>query len=489
MSLLGIDIGTTGCKVVAFQETGTVLAQETAEYPLAFPKSGWVELDASVVWEKLVRCIRSVAARTRRDPIKALSISSQGEAFLPVDASGNPLARSIVTFDNRAVRQVKWWKRQIGRSEMFRRTGMPLSAMGTLPKLHWLLQHMSSLRLQTRFFLCFHDFVVMKLGLPPVIDYSLAARTMMFDVNTLKWSSRILDKIEVKQDQLAEAVPSGSVVGQLSDRPAAFLGLPKGVVVVAGGHDQPCGAFGAGVIRTGEAAYAIGTVECITPVFERVRPTLSLLKNNLCFYPHVVPNRFVSLAFNFTGGSLLRWYRDTFGGEYQEVVRGSSSRPTSLLVLPHFTMTGTPSLDPHSKGVIVGLQLSTTKGQITRALLEGVTMEMRLNVELLSRGGISTRRFRAVGGGSKSPIWMQMKADILNRPIDVMKVTEASCLGAALLAGTALGIYRSHVEAVQVAVKKARTYEPHRPRSRYYTERFELYKQLYPTLSPILHAM
>jgi len=488
MSLLGIDVGTTGCKVIAFNDHGRPIARAAAEYQLEFPRPGWIELDPNVVWQRLAKSIRAVAARTRRDPIKAIAISAQGEAFLPVDRKGDPLSNSIVTFDSRASRNVEWWERRMGRMKIFRTTGMPLSAMGTLPKLQWLLKNKKSAR-SAKYFLCYHDFVVMKLGLQPVIDYSLAARTMMFDVRSLRWSDPILAALRVDREQLAQPVASGSVIGRISSAAAQKLGLPRDTVVVAGGHDQPCAALGSGAMRSGEAAYSVGTVECITPVFNHPVRSALMMHNNLCSYPHVVPGKFVSLAFNFTGGSLLKWYRDAFGGTYDSLVQASAKKPTKLLVLPHFTMTGTPLMEVRSKGVIAGLQLSTSKEEVTRSLLEGVTYEMRHNVELLERSGIAVKRFRAVGGGSKSRIWMQIKADIMNRPIEVMEVTEAGCLGAAMLAGVATGTYGSVGEATRATVRSAGVYEPNSSSSRYYAERYKLYSRLYPSLAPLLHMM
>lgn len=489
MSLLGIDVGTTGCKVVAFSTDGMVLAQSSAEYPLTFPRPGWIELDPRIVWRKLSGCIKQVAGKTKRDPITALAVSSQGEAFMPVDRNGTPLRNSIVTFDSRAQDLASKMGREIGREEIYRLTGIPLSGMSTLPKIQWVKTYEPEVHARANRYLCFQDFIVQKLGLEPSIDYSLAARTMAFDGNANAWSKTMLNLVGLDAEMLAGLVPSGTVLGEVKRRAAQKLGLPNNVKVVAGGHDQPCGALGAGVIRRGDAAYAIGTVECITPVFSERKTDSTLLENNLCQYPHVVSGRYLSLLFNFTGGSLLRWYRDTFGGEYEKIVRSALAKPSSLMVLPHFTMTGTPYFDTRSGGVVAGLSLSTRREEITRALLEGVTYEMRLNVEILDNAGIRINRYRAVGGGSQSDVWMKIKASILNRPIEVMAVQEAACLGAALLAGMGTGIYRSPSEAVGATVRGLRTYDPDSREARTYNDYFELYKELYPTLRKTLHEL
>ncbi|MEW6510952.1 MAG: FGGY-family carbohydrate kinase [Bacteroidota bacterium] len=489
MSLLGIDIGTTGCKAVAFDREGKQIASSSTEYPLLFPRAGWIELDPEEVWKKTVRAVRSVAEATRRDPVTALAVSAQGEAFMPVDRTGRVLHNSIVTFDGRAEPLVSWWDRRMGRRRIFAITGIPLSAMATLPKIQWLRKFKPGLTRRTARYLCFQDFFALRAGVEPCIDFSLAARTMGFDVSRLMWSDRILHTAGLDQALLARPVPSGTVIGELDSRAAAALGLSRGVRVVAGGHDQPCGALGAGVTGHDEAMYATGTVECIVPTFTRPLTSAGLMRNNLCVYPHIVPGKYVSLAFNFTGGSLLRWYRDTFGGSYDGLVSASGDVPSRLLVLPHFTMTGTPYFDTRSGGVIAGLQLSTARGEITAALLEGVTMEMRLNVELLAAGGIRIRRFRAIGGGAKSPRWMQIKADIMNRPVVVPEVTEAACLGAAIMAGVGTGIYRSAEEAVRATVRTARTFRPRPSRVRRYDRLFLRYRELFPAMQNILHQL
>lgn len=489
MSLLGIDIGTTGCKVVAFDHEGQQVYSASAEYPLLFPRAGWIELDPELVWRKIVRCIREVAVKTRRDPVSALAVSAQGEAFIPVDAKGDALHNSIVTFDSRAAAYQDFWRSNVGAQKIFRTTGIPLSAMATLLKIQWLMDNKPAIARKTKKYLCFQDYFAMKIGLQPSIDYSLAARTMAFDINTCSWSNLMLRKASVEPNQLAKPVPSGTVIGNISSSAARTLGLPKGTLVVAGGHDQPCGAFGAGVVHSDEAMYATGTVECIVPVFSKPHATSIMTRNNLCNYPHVVHGKFVSLAFNFTGGSLLRWYRDTFGGNYDKLIHGIPSVPSGLMVLPHFTMTGTPYFDTRSKGVIAGLQLSTKKGEITRALLEGVTFEMKLNVELLERAGIRITSFRVIGGGSKSSQWMQIKADIMNRPVHAMEVNEAACLGAAMLAGIGAGVFHSPSDAVKNCVRWRTTYHPRKRVAELYAEKFALYRKMYPAMRDILHHL
>src|SRR5262249_15831472 len=217
--------------------------------------------------------------------------------------------------------------------------------------------------------------------------------------------------------------------------------------------------------------------------------------------PHVVPGLFVSLTFNFTGGSLLKWYRDTFARTekvlaetqgkdvYDLILAEAPKEPTSIFILPHFTSTGTPHFDTEPKGAMAGLRLSTTRGEIVRAVLEGVTYEMALNASVLGDCGAEIESFRAIGGGAKSAYWMQLKADLLGKPVHAMKVSESVCLGAAILAGAATGQYKSAQKAALQISQVERTYKPDARKAKIYRENFAKYKELYPTLKNWLHTI
>jgi xylulokinase len=501
MSLLGIDLGTTGCKAVAFDEDGTILASAYREYPLQFPRTGWIELDSNRVMKSAREVIREAASKVRKDPVRALAVAAQGEAVTPVSRDGQFLHNGIVTFDARTAPLVEWWDRKLGRRRIFETSGMPLHGMYSASKILWWKQERPDVFRKAKYFLCYEDLLFHELGLEPAIDHSLAARTMMMDLSREAWSDEICGAAGIDPKRLARLLPSGSALGEIGPKAAKEFGLTAGVVAVTGGHDQPCGALGAGVVEDGVGTYATGTVECITPAFKKRVVHPKLLENNIACYPHVVPGLFVSLTFNFTGGSLLKWYRDTFARTekvladtqgkdvYDLILAEAPKEPTSLFILPHFTATGTPHFDTESKGVIAGLRLSTTRGEIVRAVLEGVTYEMALNASVLGDCGAEIESFRAIGGGAKSSFWMQLKADLLGKPVHAMKVPEAVCLGAAILAGTATGKYESARKASLEISKVERTYRPDARKARIYRDRFARYRELYPALKNWLHSI
>jgi xylulokinase len=313
MSYLGLDIGTGGCKAVVFNEKGRELASAYREYPLIQPQPGWAELDSERVMSECFEVIREVNARVQTDPVVAMSVTSQGEAFTAVDAQGRALCHAMVSSDSRAKELTKSWSEEFGAEKIYQITGHTPYPMFSLYKLLWLKNNRQEVWNQTRWFLCFEDLFQFHTGIRPKISWSLAGRTMLFNVTHHVWSDEILSSLALDSSRLAEPIPSGTVAGVISLEKARELGFVNEVVVVAGGHDQTCGALGAGVTQPGMCMYATGTVECFCPVLERPSFSEDLRRNNLCCYDYTVGGRYTTVAYSLTGGNILRWMRDTLG--------------------------------------------------------------------------------------------------------------------------------------------------------------------------------
>ncbi len=497
MSLMSIDIGTTGCKVIAFSAGGKIIASAYREYPMIQPQPGWLELDSNDVWEKAAAAIREVTAQTKEDPVKALAVSSQGEAVTPVLEDGTVLDNAILTFDSRTAGLEKVWIDKFGREGVLRITGIPPSHISTTPKLLWLKENKPEVYNKAWKFLCFEDFAYFKLGLDPAIDLSLAGRSMMLDIEKGDWSREMLAAIDFDPERLARVLPSGAEIGRIGKKVAEDLGLPEGTLAVAGGHDQPAGALGSGVIAPNLAMDATGTVECITAAFTEHIVNEKIVENNLCSYPHTVEGMFVCLAYNFTGGCLLRWFRDTFGQQdvaeaerqgvdpYEIILGNLPEEPTRLLLLPHFGSTGTPYLDPNPMSAVIGLDLATKREEFVKAILEGITLEIKLNLHLMKEAGMDVKELRAIGGGAKSETWLQLKADIFDREVLALDVSEAVSLAMAMLGGVAVGEYKDLQEAVGLLVKEKKRFFPNKEKSEKYEEKFEKYRKLYPLMKQI----
>jgi len=286
-------------------------------------------------------------------------------------------------------------------------------------------------------------------------------------------------------------------VASITKRAAEMIGFPEGTILVLGGQDQIGAAVGAGILKNGQAVNGMGSVDCITPVFDR--PVINSDMGNAGFacVPYVKDDHYVTYAFNFSGGSLLRWYRDKFcqiendhaksvGTSVFGLLESSMPKdPTGLLVLPHWQGAATPYMDIHSVGAIVGLKMNTDRYTLYRALLEGIAYEMKMNILSLSEAGVAIDKLTACGGGSKSPGWLQMRADIFNLPIDVLEVEEAGTLGAAGMAGNACGLFDSLEQGVARLVKIKKTYFPNPQRNQAYMDYFEKYKRMYTCIKEI----
>ena len=495
MSLLGIDVGTTGCKVVAFNYRGEILAKAYREYFLKSSEQGCLEINPLVVWEQLANCIKEVNSKIHQDPARALAVSTLGEAVVPISKSGEILANSQVSLDARSSFERNWWSGPLNAERLYAITGQPLHPMYTINKIIWLRLNRPNVYEKVDKFVCFGDFILWKLGLEPVIDYTMAARTMAFDIHLLQWSEPILELARLDKSQFSRVAPSGTIVGSIPTSIASNLGFTQEVIAVTGGHDQPCGALGCGVMGTGKAMYAIGTNECIAPILDSLNMQLGTY--GFPCYPHVIPNKYITFGANFTGGSLLRWYRDTLYSEessfimqtsqdiYDRIINQVTDEESGIFVLPHFAGTGTPYLDISAKGAIIGLSFHTSRANIIKAILEGVTFEMAINLKLFTSAGIIINELYAIGGGAKSQIWLQMKADILGVKILSLDVTEAPSLGAAILAGLATGVFGSVNEANENMIHIQDTYYPDTELHKYYQDRFAIYEQLYPLFKPI----
>ena len=494
MSLMGLDIGTTGTKAIVFDLNGKILSSAYREYNLHSPHPGWMELNPKDVWSKVKAAIREAVSRAKRDPVKAVSISCLGEAMTPVTANRKFLGPTIIGFETRNAAHAKPWMAKQDPMEILKITGHSPSHIYSILKLMWAKTEQPKVFKSAWKYLGWEDLAIYMMGLPPTIDYSLAGRTLAFDIRKCQWSPKMGKLTGIDLGLLADPAPSGTVVGEIGAKASKDTGLPKGCKVVTGGHDQPAGAAGAGIIRSGIAMDATGTVECFTPSFGKPVLNRTMLKNNFCCYHHVAPNLFVTLAFNFTGGSLLKWFRDTFAAEearearkkgvdvYDILMKKMSKEPTDLFVVPHFTSTGTPYMDPEPTGAIVGLDLKTTKEELIKAILEGITYEMKLNLTLLRKAGIGVNEIRAIGGGAKSEAWLQLKADMFNTKVVRLSVTEAACLGVALSAGVAVGEFTSFPAAVKRIVKPDKIFRPRPKVARIYDEKLAVYEQLYPAL-------
>jgi xylulokinase len=347
-------------------------------------------------------------------------------------------------------------------------------------------------------FLQYSDFILYRLTGEKAVDWSLASRTLVFNVTEKRWDPVLLEAAGLRADQFPRPVQAGVPLAPVLPSVAREIGLTERTVALLGGQDQIGAVVGGGAMEPGVALNGTGSVDCITPIFDAPNTGQAMRRFSFACVPFIRPDYYVTYAFSFYGGALLKWYRDRFGqaamaaaaarnmSVYAYLESTAPPEPTGILVLPHFSGAATPYMDIHSVGAVVGLTADTDGAALYRALMEGVAYEMRVNLDCLREAGVPVRRLIASGGGSRSPMWMQMRADLFDLPVAVPEVEEAGTLGAAVMAGAACGVYRDVADGVKRLVRIRRTYTPDPVRHEQYMEIFERYRRMYRCVKQIM---
>lgn len=503
MSLLGIDVGTSAIKVVAFDEdTGATLASARAEYLSDYPAPGRMELDPDRVWAGFVDAVRFVGASdaVHRDPVTALALSVSCDEVVPVDRAGRTLGPCIMAPDTRGADVMAKITDRISMADLYRRSGLPLLPLYPLARILWYRKHQPETARAAARYLGWGEFILTRLGLPAVTDETTAGRWLAYDVVAQGWMIDLLGQLSITPAVLPAVAVAGKVIGALPDEASTMLGLRGKPVVVAGAFDQICAAVGAGLRAPGDVVVGTGTWENTTLLAAQPLGDVGLARG-ATWGRYVSPGLYAVLVMNANGGSVVRWFADLFADPHTRTAMADrhdpsdllpivpQEQPTRLLFLPHLQGSHAPWRDPDSKGALVGLTLATTRGEVFRALLEGITYELRLNLEGLAREVPIRPPIRNTGGGALSKAWVQLKADVLGVPVCSVEARETGCLGAAILAGVGSGAYPSVVAGqVRVCVTTAQV-DPDPDRHRFYDDQFALYRELYPTLRATLGAI
>ncbi len=486
MKIAGLDIGTTGCKLTVFDEAGHQLGKAYRDYPVRRAVSGH-EVDLTAMLESVWAVLQEMAGQY--PDIGGIGVTSFGETFVLTDASGNPLHDAMLYTDPRGAEECAELTEKLGADRIAAITGLAPHEMYSISKILWLKKHQPELYAKAIRIHLIEDLVVWHLTGRAQIDYSLATRTMAFDIRSLTWSREILDTAGIDAAMLPAPVPTGTSAGNITAAAAQKTGLSRDCIVVSVSHDQVAACVGAGAFDGSVAVDGAGTVECLTPIYDTLPDIPVMAKGYFSVVPYVVPGKYVAYAFSYTGGALIQWARDTIGGgktneELESAYPGED--PTGLLVLPHFAGAATPYMDTGSKGAILGLTTATTAGELYRACMEGVAYEMRLNYEALAGSGIRFEKLNATGGGAHSKLWMQMKADVLNLPITALETVDAGTVGSAMLTGIAVGVFRDLQDAASHMVREMETYDPRPEMHEKYMQVYQRYRKVYEAVRPLV---
>jgi sugar (pentulose or hexulose) kinase len=494
--LLAIDAGTTSVKAGLFSPDGHCLGISRQEYQLETPAADRAQLDPEVYWQACLKTVRAVLEGSSAKPeqVVALAVSSQGETTITVDAGGNAICPALVWLDNRASKQAAYLNERFGKV-VYARTGIPeILPTWSACKILWIRQNEPEIFGRARKFLLVQDYLIYRLTGRFVTDGSISCTTLNYDLIKNAWWTEMQDTIGIKTSQLPEIVQPGTSVGTLSSEAAQLLGLTTRTCVVTGGMDQAVGAIGAGNFKPGMVSETTGAALAIQATI--ADPMIDPFKVVPVYY-HSAPGQYLFVPVGPTAGMAFKWFRDAFFQDeikraqaehvdaYDLLTQLAQSVPAGsdgLVMLPHLMGAFSPEPNQAARGSFTGFTLQHTRGHFVRALLEGVAFMLKRNLETIEHTGITIHEVRSTGGGARSPLWNQIKANVCNLPVVTLVNEETGLLGDAILAGVASGLFQS-IEAgcnSMVAVK-----EIIRPNAdaRAYIEPYKLYCDLDRQLS------
>jgi sugar (pentulose or hexulose) kinase len=501
-ALLTVDLGTTAIKTTIFDANCRILAAASREYQATTPDATRVEMDASTYWDAFTTTVADVLHKSGLDPraLRAIGWSSQSETLVVVDVDGVPLRPVIVWSDSRAVGEASELAAEFGDETVYRVTGQ-VSMVPTWPaaKILWLRRHEPEVFRNAHKFLLLEDYFIHRLTGRYVCEGSLITSTAYWSPDTKRWWPEMLEALGVDEDQLPEILESGEAVDAVVPSVAQELGLSPSIVVCTGALDQAAGAIGVGNLYPG--GFSESTGGCVGICVPLAQPLRDPQRRMPCQY-YALPDRYMAHSFT-SGGLALRWLRDTFGqaelassrangtDSYDELTRKADKVPPGcdgLVMLPHLQGAMAPDVNPLARGVFFGFTSYHGRGHFTRAALEAVAFVIRRNLEVIEGMGISVDEIRVLSGGARSPLWNQIKADVTGREVVRTAVTEASSLGAALLAGTAVGMFPSVDAGVDRGVEVTHRYEPNPVHKETYDDAYEHYRQLNRSLADCFQA-
>jgi sugar (pentulose or hexulose) kinase len=497
MLFLGIDAGTTSLKAGLFDERGIARAIVNEEYSLITPAADQAEIDPEEYWRACVSAVRRVLAKAnaRREEIVGIGVSSQGETTIVVDANGRALRRALVWLDNRATEQARQITERFDLKRVYEITGDPeIVPTWTVCKILWLKQNEPEIFKRAHKFILVEDFLLHRLTGRFATDGAVACTSMLWDIRTGKWWNEMLDFIGISPAQLSKPVLPGEIVATLHPHAASELELLPNLRVVACGMDQAAGAVGAGNIHPGVISETTGAALAIqaTVPASNLDPT-----GRLPVYVHDVRDAFLFVPVCNTGGMALRWFRDQFAQEEMRAAREQNRDAYDLLgelastiepgcegltMLPHLAGAFSPEYNMDARGAFYGFTLRHTKAHFARAIMESIAFMLKRNLDLMQSLGVDVREVRSTGGGAKSPLWMQIKADVLGVPVITLEQEDTAVLGDAILAAVACGAHKNLDDACASMVRLRGKIEPNDSTRKAYDEAFARYCSVYDRL-------
>lgn len=492
--LMGIDVSTTGVKVLLINPSGKVIAMENTEHPLSTPHSQWSEQNPEDWWKGALRGIRSVLSQTglKGESVTAIGLTGQMHGLTLLDKHAKVLRPAILWNDQRTTSQCDEMRARISRQRLIEICGNDALTGFTAPKILWVRENEPAVYEKIRHILLPKDYVRYHLTGGFAVDCADGAGTILFNLQARTWSAELLKILEIPSEWLPQTFEGTQVTGYITAEAARETGLKAGTPVVGGGGDQAAQAVGVGAVRPGIVALTLGTSGV---VFATTPGTNIEPQGRLHAFCHSIPNRWHLMGVMLSAAGSLRWFRDTFapGKDFDALLAPTASIPPGcegLLFLPYLTGERTPHPDPLARGCFLGLTVRHSLHHLTRAVLEGVAFGLRDSFELIkSTGMIHIEQVRISGGGARSAIWRQILANVFETELVTVNTAEGAAFGAALLAGVGSGLWQDVDQACQACIQVTGSTQPQPENVNTYAKYYGLFRDLYPILKETMHAL
>lgn len=500
--ILVFDIGTTAVKACLFDRQLKLLGFSSEEYQLLTPKKGWVELESETYWKAVKAQTLLVCKKTGVSPneIEAITATTQGETLIPVDETGKALRNAIVWLDERASAQAERISKRFPPAMFYSRTGIP-ECNGYCPvaKLLWIKDEEPEIYKNTFKFLLLEDYILSRFSGDFVTEKALLCTTGYFDIISDEYWKEMLDFTGIETSKLPCPLECGEILSAvLKPELRAELNLSGKVKLIASAMDQMTAAAGAGNLKPGIITETTGTGMCVAATSEN--PDFSN-PQRLTIYRHIFPKKYLIIPVSMTAGLVLKWFKDEFcadltaeaaakGESVYSVIDGIVAKTPALsnglILIPYLNGVLQPDNNPSARGVFFGMALNTGRPEFLRAIMEGIAFMLKENVELIERiQGCKAEEIRSLGGGARSKIWRQIKADINCIPIAGMTENECTALGAGILAAVALGYYTDAAEAAAASNMVAKRTQPDAVLAEQYKASYKKYRAVYERLKDL----
>ncbi len=494
--ILALDLGTSALKCMAMNETANILSVVAVPYPSASPRPGWLQQNPDEWIVAAVQAIKQCQDAIGNQEIGVISLSGHMSGLVLTDRDGVPLYPCITLADSRSAKQCNWLQLNMAPT-IYRNTGNPAINAFLLPKLLWVKENLPDIYKKAELILFPKDYLRFRLTGQRATDITDAGNSLLYDFTAQNWNLSLVDQLGLNPAILPEVLKPYQIAGQISPAGAALFGLKPGIPVVTGAADMAAKAIGYGIQEPGYVAATIGTSATILTVVPSINRAG---QDKVTFHPHVIPGFLYALGSHFSGGLSLNWFSGILSGnqtsadysliqslsrEAQNISPGSEG----LLYLPFLSGSGTPHFDAYARGSFLGLSTNTRRETMFRAILEGISYNLKESLSLFQNMGVEIKTVRIGGGGMNVKLWPTILANVFDYPVDIIQISDASAIGAAIIGGFAIGIFKDLSTPVQQIITHKRTVTPNPEISGIYQKNFQLYQASYEKLRDIFKGL